>query len=90
MLEPKDLKQVASLTPEEVEQFIHLLKQFKDVFAQPHRNIHGTTLEITKHKLPLYLDMKHVNYKLQKLNPKWAIKIKGVKRTTIYCFPKRS
>jgi len=58
--EPRELKLGKSLTPEEQENFIALLKEFMVVFAWSYKDMPNINQDIAEHKIPLYLDTKPV------------------------------
>ena len=53
-----------SLTPEEQEEFISLLREFIDVLAWSYRDTPSIDRDIAEHKIHLYLDAKPIKRKL--------------------------
>jgi hypothetical protein len=74
--EPKLVKIGATLSSQESEKLIFLLKEYKDVFAWSYEDMPGIDPEILQHKIPLHPEAKPVKQKLRRMRPDWVLKIK--------------
>ncbi|KAF5934654.1 hypothetical protein HYC85_030825 [Camellia sinensis] len=75
----KDLRLVqigSTLSLEERERLVALLKDFKDVFAWSYEDIPGIDLEIVQHRIPLDPEARPFKQKLGRIHSDWALKIK--------------
>ena len=74
--DPRMVQIGSTLSSEEHEQLVDLLKEFQDVFAWSYEDMPGIDPEIVQHRIPLYPDAKPVKQKLRRIQPDWALKIK--------------
>ena len=65
-----------TLSSEERERLIALLKNFKDVFAWSYKDIPGIDPEIIQHQIPFAPEGRPVKQKLHRVRLDWALKIK--------------
>jgi hypothetical protein len=54
----------------------HMLKEFKDFFAQTYKDLKGIPLELTQHRIELDTTISSTHHAKYKLNPNYAITIK--------------
>ncbi|XP_077226343.1 uncharacterized protein LOC143859575 [Tasmannia lanceolata] len=64
-----------TLSPEEREELITLLKEFKEVFAWSYDDMPGLSEDIVQHRLPLIPGIKPKKQKLRKLKTEWELKV---------------
>ena len=64
--EPREFKIRKSLTLEEQEKFIALLKEFMDVFAWSYKGMPGIDPDVAKHQILLYTHGKSIKQILQR------------------------
>ncbi|XP_077221935.1 uncharacterized protein LOC143855747 [Tasmannia lanceolata] len=64
-----------TLSPEEREELITLLKEFKEVFAWSYDDMPGLSEDIVQHRLPLIPGAKPKKQKLRKLKTEWELKV---------------
>ena len=67
----------ADCSPEEIELYTALLKEFQDVFAWSYEEMPGFDPKIVEHEIKTYPDAKPVRQKLRPVNPKKAPAIKA-------------
>lgn len=73
---PKIVSIGLTFTQEERVALIHLLLEFIDVFAWSYQDMPGIDREIAQHTIPIIPDSKPVKYKLRRMKPDVALKIK--------------
>jgi hypothetical protein len=66
----------ADCSPEEIQIYMDLFKEFCDVFAWSYEELPGIDPKIVEHEITTYLDAKPVRQKLHPVNPKKAASIK--------------
>jgi hypothetical protein len=66
----------ADCSPEEIQIYTDLFKEFRDVFAWYYEEMSGIDPKIVEHEITTYLDAKPVRQKLCPVNPKKATAIK--------------
>ncbi|KAF5934569.1 hypothetical protein HYC85_030740 [Camellia sinensis] len=74
--DPRLLQIGSTLSSEERERLVALLKDFKDVFAWSYEDMPGINPEIVQHRIPLDPEARPVKQKLRRIRPDWALKIK--------------
>lgn len=73
---PQEVKIGSTLSPQERDEMMKLLREFKDVFAWSYEDMPGLDPEIAVHKIPLKPDAKPVKQKLRRVRPEQALMIK--------------
>jgi hypothetical protein len=63
-------------SPEEIQIYTDLFKEFRDVFVWSYEEMPGIDLKIVEHEITTYPDAKPARQKLRPFNPKKAIAIK--------------
>jgi hypothetical protein len=77
----------ADFSPEEIQIYTDLFKEFRDVFSWSYEEIPGIDPKIVEHEITMYLDAKSVRQKLHPVNPKKATAIKiEVEKLLKACF----
>jgi hypothetical protein len=66
----------ADCSPEEIQIYTDLFKEFRDVFAWSYEEMPGIDTKIVEHEITRYPDAKPVRQKLRPFNPKKAAAIK--------------
>jgi hypothetical protein len=66
----------SDFSPEEIQIYTDLFKEFRDAFAWSYEEMPGIDLKIVEHEITTYLDAKPVQQKLHPVNPKKAAAIK--------------
>ena len=66
----------ADSSPEEIQIYTDLFKEFHDIFAYSYEEMPGIDPKIVEHKITTYPDAKLVRQKLRPVNPKKEIAIK--------------
>jgi len=66
---PKMIKLSKSLSPEMKQKYIHLMKEFSDVFSWEYKDLKFYDKGIIKHTIPIKEDQKPFKWKLQRINP---------------------
>jgi hypothetical protein len=66
----------ADCSPEEIQIYTDIFKEFRDVFAWSYEEIPGIDPKIVEHEITTYPDAKPVRQKLRPVNPKKAATIK--------------
>ena len=74
--DPRLVQIGSTLSSEERERLVALLKDFKDVFAWSYEDMPGIDPEIVQHRIPLDPEARPVKQKLRRIRPDWALKIK--------------
>ena len=74
--DPRLVQIGSTLSSEERERLVALLKDFKDVFAWSYEDMPGIDPEIVQHWIPLDPEARPVKQKLRRIRPDWALKIK--------------
>jgi hypothetical protein len=82
----------ADCSPEEVQIYMDLFKEFRDVFAWSYEEMLGIDPKIVEHEIITYPDAKPVRQKLRPVNPRKAAAIKAeveklLKAGFIYPYP---
>ena len=72
----REVKIGTTLTAEERQDLIELLKEYSDVFAWSYQDMPGLDPEIVAHNLPIRLEYRPVQQKLRRLKPEMLLKIK--------------
>jgi len=67
----------ADCSPEEIEIYTALFKEFRDVFAWSYEEMPGIDPRIVEHEINTYPNAKHVQPKVHPVNPKKAPIIKA-------------
>jgi hypothetical protein len=67
----------ADCSPEEIQIYTELFKEFCDVFACSYEEMPGINPHIVEHKFKTYLDAKPVRQRLRAVNPRKASAIKA-------------
>ena len=73
---PKEVKIGSTLSLQEQEELIELLKEFSEVFAWSYEDMFGIDLDIVQHHIPTLPEVKPVKQKLRHMKPEWMLKIK--------------
>jgi hypothetical protein len=73
---PKEVKIGSTLSLQEQEELIELLKEFSEVFAWLYEDMFGIDLDIVQHRIPTLPEVKPVKQKLCRMKPEWMLKIK--------------
>jgi hypothetical protein len=60
------------LSPEEIQIYTDLFKEFRDVFSWSYEEMPGIDPKIVEHEITTYPDAKPVRQKLRPVNPKKA------------------
>jgi hypothetical protein len=63
-------------SPEEIQIYTDLFKEFSDVFAWSYEEMPGIDPKIVEHEITMYPDAKPVRLKLRPVNPRKAAAIK--------------
>jgi hypothetical protein len=66
----------ADFSPEEIQIYTDLFKEFRDVFAWSYEEMPGIDPKIVEHEITMYPDAKPVRQKLRPVNPRKATAIK--------------
>ena len=74
--DPRLVQIGSTLSSEEREHLVALLKDFKVVFAWSYEDMPGIDPEIVQHRIPLDPEARPVKQKFRRIRPDWAIKIK--------------
>ena len=74
--QPIELKIGSSLSTDEMNRLIHLLKSYLDVFAWSYEDMSGLDPSIVQHHLPILPHAKSVKQKLRRLHPHWSLQVK--------------
>ena len=72
----KEVKIGSSLSLDEQNAFIILLKEYVDVFAWSYADMPGVDRNIAEHRIPLYPDSKPKQQKLRRMKPEVSLKVK--------------
>ncbi|XP_077244859.1 uncharacterized protein LOC143884896 isoform X2 [Tasmannia lanceolata] len=64
-----------TLSSEERDELINLLKEYKEVFAWSYKDMPGLSEDIVQHKLPLLPGIKPKKQKLRRMKPEWVLKV---------------
>ena len=67
----------ADCSPEEIQIYTNLFKEFRDVFAWSYEEMPGIDPKIVEHEIITYPDAKPVRQKLRPVNPRKAEAIKA-------------
>ena len=67
----------ADCSPEEIQIYTDLFKEFHDVFAWSYEEMPGIDPKIVEHEIITYPDAKPVRQKLRPVNPRKAAAIKA-------------
>jgi hypothetical protein len=67
----------ADFSPEEIQIYTNLFKEFRDVFSWSYEEMSGIDLKIVEHEIITYPDAKLVRQKLHPVNPRKAAAIKA-------------
>jgi hypothetical protein len=67
----------ADCSPEEIQVYTNLFKEFRDVFAWSYEEMPGIDPKIVEHEITTYQDAKPVRQKLSLVNPRKAAAIKA-------------
>lgn len=68
----------ADCSPEEIQIYADLFKEFRDVFAWSYEEMCGISLSIVQHEIKMYENTKPIQQKLQPVNPRKAKTIKAL------------
>jgi hypothetical protein len=66
----------AYFSPEEIQIYMDLFKEFCDIFSCSYEEMPGICPKIVEHEITTYLDAKPVRQKLHLVNPRKAVAIK--------------
>ena len=69
MANPKPIFRSESLSPSEKEDLIHLIREYKDIFAWNYEDILGLNPQIAMHRLNIKLDAKPVKQQQRRFCP---------------------
>jgi hypothetical protein len=67
---------VADFSPEEIQIYMDLFKEFRDVFTWSYAEMPGIDPKIVEHEITTYPDVKPIRQKLHPVNPKKEVAIK--------------
>ncbi|MBE2321274.1 RNA-directed DNA polymerase, partial [Solirubrobacter sp. CPCC 204708] len=73
---PKIINIGATLSPQEQEKLVGLLRENIEVFAWSYKDMPGIDTDIVQHFIPTNPEVKPVKQKLRRMKPEWALKIK--------------
>ena len=71
--DPRLVQIGSTLSSEERERLVALLKDFKDVFAGSYEDMPGIDPEIVQHRIPLDPEARPVKQKLRRIRSDWAL-----------------
>ena len=74
--QPKEIRIGSSLSPNERNGLIDLLKSYLDVFAWSYENMPSLDSSIVQHHLPIPPHARPVKQKLRRLHPRWSLQVK--------------
>ena len=74
--QPRKLKIDSSLSLDEMNTLINLLRSYLDVFAWSYEDMPGLDPSIVQHHLPTLPHTKPVKQKLRRLHPRWSLQVK--------------
>nr|CAN77310.1 hypothetical protein VITISV_017493 [Vitis vinifera] len=74
--QPRELKIGSSLSTNERDRLIHLLRSYLDVFAWSYKDMPGLDPSIVQHHLPILPHARPVKQKLRRLHPHWSLQVK--------------
>ena len=74
--DPRLVQIGSTLSSEERERLVALLKEFKDVFGWSYEDMPGIDLGIVQHQIPLGPEACPIEQKMRRIRPDWALKIK--------------
>ncbi|RVW77668.1 hypothetical protein CK203_053395 [Vitis vinifera] len=74
--QPRELKIGTSLSPDERNRVIDLLRSYLDVFAWSYKDMPGLDPSIAQHRLPILPHARPVKQKLRRLHPRWSLQVK--------------
>jgi hypothetical protein len=67
--DPKYVKLSSSLSKEQMDEYVNLLKEFDDVFSWKYEYLRTYDTNLIKHKIPLKEETKPFRQKLRQINP---------------------
>jgi hypothetical protein len=66
---PKNVNLVKTISKEERKAYLKLFRQYQEVFAWSYRDLKTYDTRIIQHTIPLKLEVKRFQHKLQKYHP---------------------
>ena len=72
----KEMRIDTTLSADERDSFLRLLKSYLDVFAWSYEEMPGLYPFIVQHHLPLMPHARPVKQKLSQLHPRWSLQVK--------------
>ncbi|KAL2651978.1 hypothetical protein R1flu_020106 [Riccia fluitans] len=73
---PKVIRFGATLSPQERQQYVNLLREFEDVLAADYRDMKGIPPEIVEHRIDLLPNTRPLRSQRYRLNPNYAERVK--------------
>ena len=74
--QPKEIRIISSLSPDERSRLIDLLRSYLDVFAWSYEDMPGFDSSIVQNHLPILPYARPVKQKLRRLHPRWSLQVK--------------
>jgi len=74
--ERKEVKVGTSMSTNVRDDLVALLWDYQDIFAWSYQDMHGLSLDIVQHRLPLNPECSTVKQKLRRMKPEMPLKIK--------------
>ena len=71
--QPRELKIGASLSPDERDILIDLLRSYLDVFSWSYEDMPSPDPSMVQHHLPILSHARLVKQKLRRLHPRWSL-----------------
>ena len=71
--QPREIRIGSSLSPDERNRFIDLLRSYLDVFAWSYEDMHGLDSSIVQHHVPILPHARSAKQKLKRLHPRWSL-----------------
>ena len=74
--QPREMRIGTTLSADERDSLLRLLKSYLDVFAWSYEDMAGLDPSIVQHHLPLVPHARPVKQKLRRLHPRWSLQVK--------------
>ena len=74
--QPRELRIGTTLSTDERDSLLRLLRSYLDVFAWSYEDMLGLDPSIVQHHLPLVPHARSVKQKLRRLHPRWSLQVK--------------
>ena len=74
--QPREMRISTTLSANERDSLLRLLRSYLDVFAWSYENMPGLDPSIVQHHLPLMSHARPVKQKLRRLHPRWSLQVK--------------